>query len=350
MKVKLLFLLLLPFLCLAQIPAYYSSINFTQTGNNLKNQLTTLITNTHTTILPYTATGTTDTWDALYQTDLNPSNTNNVLLVYGWNDTDTDISNDYSRDKTFSCHTSSCSGLWVREHVYPRSLGTPNLGFEFAGSDAHQLRAIDATRNGSRSNRIFENGSGSIMSYVTLSGNWYPGDEWRGDVARMIMYMYVRYPSQCAATTVGAGSTSYSVDMPNVFLDWNAQDPVSQYEMNRNNILNTIQGNRNPFIDNPYLATIIWSGPAAANPWNLLSNNENNISNITIYPTITNGIVHINNPNNHNYQYAIYNTIGQQVSSNTTYDIIDVSNNTKGLYFIKLQFENQSKTFKVILN
>lgn len=350
MKIKLLFILLLPFLCLAQVPEYYSSIDFSQTGNNLKNQLTTLITNTHTTFLPYTASGTTDTWDALYQTDLNTSNSNNVLLIYGWDDNDTDITNDYSRDKTLSCHSSSCSGLWQREHVYPRSLGTPNLGFEFAGSDAHNLRSIDSDRNSTRSNRTFENAPSSTSSNITSSGNWYPGDEWRGDVARMIMYMYVRYPTQCLATSVGAGNTSYSIDMPNVFLDWNAQDPVSQYEMNRNNILNTIQGNRNPFIDNPYLATIIWNGPQAANPWNLLSNNDNTTSDITIYPTVTTDIVHVNNPNNLNCQYVIYNTIGQQVSKNITSDVIDISNNTKGLYFIKLQFENQSKTFKVILN
>ena len=272
------------------------------------------------------------------------------MLFYGWDDTDTDYTNDYSRDKTLSCHTSSCSGLWQREHVYPRSLDTPNLGFELAGSVAHNLRAIDTDRNGARSNRIFETATSSIASYVTTSGNWYPGDEWRGDVARIILYMYVRYPSQCIATTVGAGSTSYSVDMPNVFLDWNAQDPVSQYEMNRNNILNTIQGNRNPFIDNPYLATMIWNGPAAANPWNLLSNSDNNISDITIYPTVTSDIVHINNPYNLNYQYTVYNTIGQQVSANTSTDVIDISNNTKGLYFIKLQFGNHAKTFKVVLN
>ncbi|RZK16908.1 MAG: hypothetical protein EOO43_14025 [Flavobacterium sp.] len=230
---------LFPFFCFAQIPAYYSTIDFTQTGDNLKNQLTTLVTNTHTTNLPYTATGTTDTWDALYQTDLNPNNTSNVLLVYGWNDTDSDITNDLSRDKTFSCHTSSCNGLWVREHVFPRSLGTPNLGFEFAGADAHHLRSIDSQRNNSRSNRLFEEGSGVDMSYITSAGNWYPGNQWKGDIARMIMYMYVRYPSQCLPINVGVGSVSYSAfgDMPNVFLDWNAQDPVSQYEINRNNIL-----------------------------------------------------------------------------------------------------------------
>ena len=350
---KSILFLLLPFLCFAQIPAYYSTIDFTQTGDNLKNQLTTLITNTHTTILPYTATGTTDTWDALYQTDLNPSNTNNVLLIYGWNDSDSDITNDYSRDKTFSCHTSSCSGLWVREHVYPRSLGTPNLGFEFAGADAHHLRSIDSDRNGTRSNKKFDDdSSNTIDSHTTSNGNWFPGNEWKGDVARMMMYMYVRYPSQCLPNNVGVGSTSYSNfgDMPNVFLDWNAQDPVSQYEINRNNILNTIQGNRNPFIDNPYLATIIWNGPQATNTWNLLSLDNNILESISIYPTITNDIVHINNYDNKVFKYKVYNTLGQLVSENTTTDIIDITNSSKGLYFINLQLENQSKTFKVILN
>jgi endonuclease I len=349
---KALFLLIFPFLCLAQLPAYYSTIDFSQTGDNLKNQLTTLITNTHTTNLPYTATGITDTWDALYQTDLNPSNTNNVLLVYGWNDADADLTNDLSRNKTFSCHTSSCSGLWVREHVYPRSLGTPNLGFEFAGADAHHLRSIDSERNNSRSNRKFEEGSGIDMSYITLAGNWYPGNQWKGDIARMIMYMYVRYPSQCLPNNVGVGSSSYSNfgDMPNVFLDWNAQDPVSQYEINRNNILNTIQGNRNPFIDNPYLATIIWNGPQAADTWNILSMENNYISNLSVYPTITNDIVHINNVDNKVYTYTVYNSLGQLIKSNTTTDIIDITNSSKGLFFINLQFENQSKTFKVILN
>jgi endonuclease I len=349
MKLKLLVILIIPFFCLAQIPPYYNSIDFSKTGDNLKNQLTTLITTTHTINLPYTTTGTTDTWDALYQTDLNPTNDNKVLLVYGWNDTDTDITNDLSRDKTFSCHTSSCSGLWQREHIFPRSLGTPNLGFELAGSDAHNLRAIDTDRNGSRSNRMYEDATSSVMSYTTLSGNWYPGDEWRGDVARMIMYMYVRYPTQCSANSVGAGSNTYSVDMPNVFLDWNAQDPVSQYEINRNNILNILQGNRNPFIDNPNLATIIWNGPTATENWGLLSIKQDSLNQILIYPTITKDIVHIINKENKQYSYYVYNTIGQLVNSNTTTDIIDISNNNKGLYFITLKLENQSKTFKVVL-
>jgi endonuclease I len=352
MNLRLLLLFVLPYFCIAQIPAYYSSIDFNQSGDNLKYQLTTLITNTHTTILPYTASGTTDTWDALYQTDLNPTNSNNVFLVYGWDDSDSDLTNDLNRNKTYSCHTSSCNGLWVREHVYPRSLGTPNLGFEFAGSDAHHLRSIDSNRNSSRSNRKFEEGNALNTSYITSAGNWYPGNQWKGDIARMIMYMYVRYPTQCLPNNVGVGNTSYSNfgDMPNVFLEWNAQDPVSQYESNRNNILNNLQGNRNPFIDNPYLATKIWNGPQATNTWGALSNNNNYFSNIIIYPTITNGIIHITNNENKTYNYSVYNILGQLINKNNTTDIIDISNNVKGLYFINLQTNNQTKTYKVILN
>jgi endonuclease I len=353
MKLKLkLLLLIFPIFCIAQIPAYYSTIDFTQTSTNIKTQLATLITNTHTTNLPYTASGTTDTWDALYQTDLNPTNTNNVLLVYGWNDTDTDITNDLSRGKTLSCHTSSCTGLWVREHVFPRSLGSPNLGFEFAGADAHHLRSIDSNRNNSRSNRKFEEGSDIIMSYITSAGNWYPGNEWKGDIARMIMYMYVRYPSQCSPINVGVGSTSYSSlgDMPNIFLDWNAQDPVSQYELNRNNILNTIQGNRNPFIDNPYLATIIWNGPQVTDTWNVLTSDNNVINSIILYPSFTNGIVHVSNNQIIQFTYDVYNILGHKIESNTTSDAIDITGNPKGLYFIIINSDGMSKTFKVILN
>ena len=349
MKTKILFLLLLPFFCLAQIPVYYSTIDFSKSGDELKTQLTTLITSTHITNLPYTATGTTDVWDALSLTDLDPNNSNNVLLVYGYNDTDTDIINDRSRDKNAQCHTSSCNGLWVREHTFPRSLGTPNLGFDLAGSDAHHLRSIDNQMNNSRSNRIYDNGSG--YAGVLTNGNWYPGDEWKGDIARMMMYMYVRYPTQCLSTLVGAGSTSYSNfgDMPNVFLDWNVQDPVSQYELNRNAILETIQGNRNPFIDNPYLATKIWNGIPATETWGLLSINTNNLSQLVIYPTITNHYVYILNPTNKTYSYKVYNTMGQTIKSNNATDKIDVSNDLKGLYFINLSSDNQSKTFKIIL-
>ena len=348
MKLKLLYFLLFPFFCFSQIPIYYSTINFSQTGDNLKNQLTTLISNTHIINLPYTATGTTDVWDALSQTDLDPNNSNNVLLVYGYNDTDSNVINDRTRGVNSKCHTTSCVGLWNREHVYARSLGTPNLGSELAGSDAHNLRACDSQMNSSRSNRVFDNGTGNAS--VLSNSNWYPGDEWKGDIARMMMYMYVRYPSQCLATNIGAGSTSFSPngDMPNLFLEWNNQDPVSQYELNRNNILNTLQGNRNPFIDNPYLATKIWNGPSATDTWGLLSIQINNKPLLVIYPTITNDCIYIVNPTDKIYSYSIFNTTGQLIKSDNTKNEIDLSQIAKGMYFVNLSNDGQSNHFKII--
>ena len=81
---KLLFLLLLSSYSFSQIPTYYSSIDFTQSGNTLKNALANLITTTHTTKISYSP----GVWNALQTGDLNPNNSAQVLLLYGYNDVD----------------------------------------------------------------------------------------------------------------------------------------------------------------------------------------------------------------------------------------------------------------------
>jgi endonuclease I len=341
---KLLLLLGLPFFCAAQIPQYYNSVDFTLTGDALKTQLATLITNTHTTQLIYTP----DVWNALKQTDLDPTNPDNVLLIYGYDDNDSALNNDRTRSKDLSCHTSSCAGHWVREHVFARSLGNPNLEFEGPGSDAHHLRAIDNSMNGSRSNRKFVDDSGN--AHTLPNDQFYPGDEWKGDIARMIMYMYVRYGNQCQPAYIGIGDTNYSIngDMMNVFLEWNQEDPVSQYEINRNNILQNMQGNRNPFIDNPYLATKIWNGPQAQDNWDLLSVTAQEIQNVFVYPTLTKGEINIANTQNHTYTYTVYNTLGQKVPFTATSTTVNIESNVAGLYFLTLNDGKAQKTFKII--
>lgn len=336
-------LLLLPFCSFAQMPAYYNTIDFSQSGNNLKNQLAQLITTTHTHELVYTP----EVWSALEQADLDPDNPANVFLIYGYDDNDANNDNDRTRDKDDNCHSTSCDGLWVREHTYPRSLGNPNLEYTGPGSDAHHLRAIDYDFNNVRSNRRYADGSG----YAGIVGsNFYPGDEWKGDIARMMMYMYVRYNSRCLATTVGTGSASYSNfgDMPNIFLEWNAEDPVSQYEKNRNTILQNMQGNRNPFIDNPYLATMIWNGPAAQNTWDELAVTDFEKQSLYVYPTLTTGKVYISATYT-NYIYNVYNSLGQQVKIKISDNEIDLTNNPAGIYFLKTGDGTSSKTFRIIL-
>ncbi|MCV6630492.1 MAG: endonuclease, partial [Flavobacteriaceae bacterium] len=234
-------------------PAYYNGVDLSQNGANLKTALATLIQTTHTTNLSYTP----GVWDALKQTDLDPTNPNKVLLIYGYNDTDSDIRNDRSRGKD---QNGGAVGDWNREHVFPRSLGNPNLESSGPGSDAHHLRASDVQFNSSRGNRPFVQASGNARQ---VNSGWYPGDEWKGDVARMMMYMYLHYGNRCNLNTVGSGANTYSPEIPDIFLQWNAEDPVTPFETNRNNILEGIQGNRNPFIDNPSFATDIWGGPQA---------------------------------------------------------------------------------------
>jgi endonuclease I len=263
---KFIFIFFCSSLSTGQIPSYYQNINLNLTGDQLKNELSALISTTHQNLIEYTSSNSIDTWDIVKSSDVFALDTSKVLLVYGYNDNDATVENDRTRAKSLSCHTSSCFGLWNREHVFPKSLASPNLvtNFPGAGTDVHNLRACDYSTNSSRGNKKYDTGNGNSSS--NNQGNWYPGDEWKGDVARIIMYMYLRYPNQCEPTNVGVGTQLFSPngDMPDVFLNWNSSDPVSEFEETRNNAIAIVQGNRNPFIDNPYLATLIWNGPAAA--------------------------------------------------------------------------------------
>ncbi|MFK7749281.1 MAG: endonuclease, partial [Kordia sp.] len=240
----------------AQIPSYYNDVNLSQTGTSLKDELATKIISTHTTFLSYTP----GVWSALQQSDLNPSNSNEVLLIYGHNDNDGNLKTDRTRGKF---DNGGSVGDWNREHVFAKSLANPDLGTSGAGADAHNLRPCDTQQNSTRNNRKFGTGSGAA-GFINSNGDWYPGDEWKGDTARMILFMYLRYGNRCLPTFVGTGSSvSSDNNMIDLFLQWNADDPVSTFEASRNDIIAGIQGNRNPFIDNPAFATQIWGGPQA---------------------------------------------------------------------------------------
>ncbi|WP_438711836.1 endonuclease [Aquimarina muelleri] len=257
MKKIILLLLAIPILGYSQIPSYYNDVNLNATGTTLKSELSTKVTNTHSTFLTYTP----GVWNALKQTDLDTSNSSKVVLIYGYSDTDGNSGTDRTRGVN---NNGGGSTDWNREHVYPKSLGNPNLGTSGPGADAHHLRPADVGRNSSRGSRKFADGSGN--SGTTSQGYWYPGDEWKGDVARMMMYMYIRYGNRCLPKNVGVGSKATNdSNMLQLFLEWNAEDPVSALELQRNPVLENLQGNRNPFIDNPAFATQIWGGPQAEN-------------------------------------------------------------------------------------
>lgn len=354
---------------------YYNGFDWTQTGNTLKDALATKITTTHTKFLEYFQTE-----NALQIVDRDPNDAINVFLLYGFSSNICTYTNEtnYGTFSNWNEHRkrhreadqpqvdppnpplTEC--VWNREHVYALSLGTPALvtTTTSAGTDAHHIRTADVDRNALRGNKKFASGSGNSG---IVGSNWYPGDEWKGDVARMMMYMYLRYPTQCKPINVGTGSTvSTDTDMLQLFLQWNAEDPVSQYEDLRNtyigNALNTNgQGNRNPFIDNPYLATRIWGGQIAQNRWPnvyLGTDTFDYENSVTIYPNPTSN-ENINITSTIEWdEINIYNINGQLTQSiKKPYfvdDKIQINNLTKGFYFVTFVSENRNVTKKLIIN
>jgi endonuclease I len=150
---------------------------------------------------------------------------------------------------------------WNREHVWPQSLGGNNDSDGGGGADLHHVRPSDSGVNSSRGNKLYGYaGSDASPKYgsdpaVGVLGGTYnstyfePIDNVKGDVARIILYVHVRWDSAWGADDVT--KVFQSVD---VLLEWCAQDPVDTWEMGRNEVVQAIQGNRNVFIDYPEYA------------------------------------------------------------------------------------------------
>ena len=146
---------------------------------------------------------------------------------------------------------------WDREHVWPKSQG----GFEKtgAGSDLHHIRPSDSRVNNTRSSQKYGEVNGGSAVNGNLSGTiggysngtyFEPHDNVKGDVARICLYVYVRWGGQYSKSN-NILNVFQSVD---VLLDWCELDPVDTWEMGRNEVVQNIQGNRNVFIDYPELA------------------------------------------------------------------------------------------------
>ena len=131
-------------------------------------------------------------------------------------------------------------GYGNREHVWPQSkLGSVK-------DDLHNLRAAIENTNSKRGNYPFIlKPSGNDGKWERVGSGFYPGDEHVGDVARIVLYISIRY--NLSLNLVG------NLQM---FLKWHEEDPVSPFELSRNDKIESIQRNRNPFIDHPELVEI----------------------------------------------------------------------------------------------
>lgn len=217
-----------------------------KTGTSLKSSLHTIISNQ--TKLSYSAL-----WEALKVTDQDPNNSNNVKLLYSG----------ISRSKSLN---GGDVGDWNREHVWAISHGdlTTSTG---PGTDLHHIRPEDVTVNSIRGNKDFDNGGSSFTNSggsLTDSNSFEPRDAVKGDVARMILYMAVRYEGDDSWAdlepndSVSNGGNPYMGRL-SVLKAWNAEDPPDAFEERRNQVIyDTYQKNRNPFIDHPEWVEAIW--------------------------------------------------------------------------------------------
>ncbi len=165
----------------------------------------------------------------------------------------------------YSANQSDFSGSapgWNREHVWPQSLGGGNTSN--GGADMHHIRPDDVTTNSKRGNLKYGEVTGGTQAYGStlvggISGGTYdstyfePHDNVKGDVARICLYVYVRWGSDWGADNIT--DVFQSVD---VLLQWCEDDPVDTWEMGRNEVVEAIQGNRNVFIDYPEYAWLIF--------------------------------------------------------------------------------------------
>ena len=245
---------------------------------------------------PYTAS-TTDTWDILELADEDPNDPGRILAVY--------------ENETYAKQGGGNSN-YNREHTWPRSigLGQTDTPLNNAATDAHNLRLSNIDYNGERGSKpfascnpdftpaciefvtVFNNGVGGMGGGYPGDSNWTTPDDgnqgswevWedrRGDIARTMFYMDVRYEGgQHGSTSFtepdlvltdnrsliqsASGGTAY-MGLLQVLLVWHAQDPVDDKEFARNETVFGFQGNRNPFVDHPEWVDCLWEGICAAN-------------------------------------------------------------------------------------
>ena len=346
---KLLFFLL-PLSLIAQIPEYYEGIDFKQDGPTVKKELHDLINATHQAV--YYTPG---VWNILSNSDLDLDSKDRVLLMYGFNDKSTTFAEQRTRDVNNKNQggPGSPNGKWEREHVFPKSMANPVLETDDpgTGTDAHNLRAVDRQLNSSRSNNPFrEKWALDVTGQAKLSnGGFYPGDEWTGDVSRIIMYMYVHYGMETDPQLVAYNTTTSNNDrMPDMFLKWNTMDKVSEFEIVRNEIVSITQGSRNPFIDNPYLATLIWGGDKAENTWSNLASINYELQKVSIEVTPNPATDKVKVIADHFVHANLYDINGRLLGAELGKDI-DLTQFSPGIYVIAIHLEGGNIVTKKII-
>lgn len=251
----------------AATTGYYGTVN-SSTAAGLRSSL-------HNVIDDHTKISYSGIWQVIDKADENPMDSTKILDLY--------------KNASYT-KVGAGNNFYNREHIWPKSLGFPNDGAtNLSYSDAHHLMACDITYNSNRGNLPFGNCTSGCTEYPTQinfnqgggsgvfpgNSNWSDGSIWqtwkqrKGDTARAIFYMDLRYEGGTHGTTgaaepdlrltdtrslitqsTGNASVAY-MGLLSALLQWHIEDPVDERELLRNEVAFGFQKNRNPFIDHP---------------------------------------------------------------------------------------------------
>ena len=233
---------------------YYDSLTADGEGmsGTLRKALTSLI---HPTTVPsYSGGGTNHLSSVLQSADEDPLNKNNMIYLY-------------TRDSV----TKNAASSWNREHCWPQSLSNDCWGTGRAGADLLHIRPTYNTTNSTRGNDKYgevDTSTGKKRTYNDIyygysgGGCFMPLDSVKGDVARIIMYVWTSYYDEYGSKLPDISKVFDSYD---TLLTWHTNDKPDVLEGNRNDYAeSSIQGNRNPFVDHPEYAWKIFGSKCSA--------------------------------------------------------------------------------------
>ena len=329
----------------AQPQGYYNGTEGL-TGNALKTKLHTIIKNDD--HVSYSGL-----WSAYQQTDKKPNG--KVWDIYS------DVPNG-TPPYQFTFGSDQCGNYsgegdcYNREHLWAQSWTNDDSKHK---TDLHHVYPTDGYVNNRRSNYAFGEvnnaswtsrnggklGNNSVSGY---SGTVFePIDEYKGDIARALMYVSVRYYQEDNSwSTSDMTNKSVIKDWAmRMLLRWHEEDPVDDKEINRNNAVYNIQRNRNPFVDYPELANMIWD------PYWSVDENEYTVL-VNVWPNPATSTVNIKGENLE--AVYMYNSIGQlvltlDVTNADEQSVIDVSGFNSGIYFMNVISQNGGSVLKKVV-
>jgi len=332
-------LMLLASTCFAQIPPGYYDSAQGLSGNSLRTALFNIIEG-------HSAQSYSSLWTHFQSTD---DNSGIVWDMYS------DVPSG-TPSYTYTFGADQCGNFAAEGDCYNREHSVPQSWFGSASpmfSDLFHVYPTDGFVNGQRSNlpygevnnptKTSSNGSKSgPCSYPGYSGTAFePIDAYKGDFARTYFYMMTRYQDKISSWTsdmfTGDNLSSWANDM---LLSWNAQDPVDQKEIDRNDAVYAIQGNRNPFIDMPLWVDSIWiqvvSVPLISKP--------------KIEMWVRNGSLHIQNDAQEDVSLEVLNMLGVVVLQERVTSGLEQIElpSTAGVYIMRAIINEELYTLKFV--